>query len=278
MEYEEVFDIVERDVKPFRQRKKPDGSWVLTEPVREKYWQFEATRPAMLEAIGSLDSVIAMAQVSSTVMPVVVSSRQVFDQKVVVFASSDKALLVLLSSGIHYWWTVFRSGTMKTDLSYSPTDVLQTLPFPEMTSEMRRVGQRLDGFRRDVMLGRQAGLTKTYNMVHDPGCSDADIVELREIHRAIDEAVCRAYGWDDLIPELDHGHHAAGRETRYTVGPAVQRELIDRLLELNHERYDAEKARSLHDKKGKRSAQKPVSRTASSDPLTCGVLWLWGRP
>ncbi|WP_309237035.1 DNA methyltransferase [Actinomadura sp. BRA 177] len=252
MEYEEVFDIVERDVKPFRQRKKPDGSWVLTEPVREKYWQFEATRPAMLEAIGSLDSVIAMAQVSSTVMPVVVSSRQVFDQKVVVFASSDKALLVLLSSGIHYWWTVFRSGTMKTDLSYSPTDVLQTLPFPEMTSEMRRVGQRLDGFRRDVMLGRQAGLTKTYNMVHDPGCSDADIVELREIHRAIDEAVCRAYGWDDLIPELDHGHHAAGRETRYTVGPAVQRELIDRLLELNHERYDAEKAAGLHDKKGKK--------------------------
>ncbi len=92
------------------------------------------------------------------------------------------------------------------------------------------------------MLARQAGLTKTYNMVNDPGCRDADIVELRKIHRAIDEAVCRTYRWDDLIPQLDHGHHTVRRETRYTVGPAVQRELVDRLLELNHERYAAEVA------------------------------------
>jgi hypothetical protein len=103
------------------------------------------------------------------------------------------------------------------------------------------------------MLARWAGLTKTYNMVHDPGCDDADIVELREIHREIDEAVCRAYGWDELVPQLDHGHHPVGREKRYTVGPAVQRELVDRLLELNHERYAAEVAAGLHERKAKRS-------------------------
>jgi hypothetical protein len=141
---------------------------------------------------------------------------------------------------------------MKTDINYSPSDVFETLPLPEMTQEMRRLGDRLDRFRRDVMLARQAGLTKTYNLVHDPECSDADIVELREIHKAIDEAVCRTYGWDDLLPQLDHGHYPVGRETRYTVGPAVQRELVDRLLELNHERYAAEVAAGLHDKKGKK--------------------------
>ncbi|MBE3014825.1 hypothetical protein IL992_37475 [Microbispora sp. NEAU-D428] len=43
------------------------------------------------------------------------------------------------------------------------------------------------------------------------------MVELRRIHKAIDEAVCRAYGWEDLIDELGHGHHPVGRETRYTV-------------------------------------------------------------
>src|SRR5690606_37253924 len=127
-------------------------------------------------------------------------------------------------------------------------DVFETLPLPEMTSEMRELGERLDRFRRDVMLSRQAGLTKTYNLVHDPDCSDADIAELREIHKAIDEAVCRAYGWDDLIPHLDHGHHNIGRETRYTVGHVMWRELVDRLLELNHERYEAEVAAGLHDK------------------------------
>jgi hypothetical protein len=75
---------------------------------------------------------------------------------------------------------------------------------------------------------------------------------LREIHKAVDEAVCRAYGWDDLIPQLGHGYYSVGRGTRYTVGPAVQRELVDRLLELNHERYAAEVAAGLHDKKGKK--------------------------
>lgn len=263
LKYKDVFDIVEREVKPFRFRKKADGTYVLTKPLRDKYWQFEATRPAMMKAIGSLDSVIVMAQVSSTVMPVIVPSNHVFDQKVVVFASDDRAFLALLSGNVHYWWTVARSGTMKADLSYSPTDVLQTMPLPKMTHEMQELGDRLDHFRRDVMLARQAGLTKTYNLVHDPDCSDADIVELREIHKATDEAVCRAYGWDDLVPQLDHGHHPVGREKRYTVCPAVQRELVDRLLELNHERYEAEEAAGPHAKK---KDNKPP-RTSEQDGL-----------
>lgn len=106
------------------------------------------------------------------------------------------------------------------------------------------------------MLSRQAGLTSTYNLVFDPGCHDEDIVELRRIHRDIDEAVCRAYGWDDLVElGLDHGFHKAGAYTRYTVGPAVQREILDRLLELNHQRYAEEKAKGLHDKKSGRKAK-----------------------
>ena len=93
------------------------------------------------------------------------------------------------------------------------------------------------------MLSRQAGLTATYNMVHDPACADSDIAELRNIHRRIDEAVCRAYGWSDLVDAgLDHGFHETRQGVRYTVGPVVGQEILDRLLELNHERYAAEQA------------------------------------
>jgi hypothetical protein len=97
---------------------------------------------------------------------------------------------------------------------------------------------------------RQAGLTATYNLVHDPTCTDADIGELRRIHVAIDHAVMRAYGWDDLA--LDHGFHETRQGVRYTVGPVVRQEILDRLLELNHERYAAEVAAGLHDKKGRK--------------------------
>jgi len=69
--------------------------------------------------------------------------------------------------------------------------------------------------------------------------------------------VVRAYGWDDLLTAgLDHGFHDTRQGPRYTIGPVVRQEILDRLLELNHERYAAEVKAGLHDKRSrKRSAQ-----------------------
>ena len=189
-------------------------------------------------------------------MPVLVSTGQVFSHKIVAFSTDDTAMLALLSSGPHYWWAMRYSATMKADLSYSPSDVFLTFPLPKLTTEMRHLGDRLDTYRRSVMLARQTGLTKTYNLVFDPTVHDEDIAELRRIHKAIDEATVRAYGWDDLLDKLDHGFHPAGRDLRYTIGPWAQREILDRLLELNHERYKDEVAKGLHDKKKPHGAPK----------------------
>jgi len=102
------------------------------------------------------------------------------------------------------------------------------------------------------MLVRNAGLTATYNLVHDQGCTDADIAGLRKIHQGIDEAVVRAYGWDDLLATgLDHDFHETRQGARYTIGAAVRQEILDRLLELNHERYAAEVAAGLHAGRGR---------------------------
>ena len=104
------------------------------------------------------------------------------------------------------------------------------------------------------MLARQAGLTKTYNLVFDPAVHDEDIAELRRIHEAIDEATVTAYGWDDLStarPRLPPRRPRPALHDR----PGAQREILDRLLELNHERYAEEVAKGLHDKKKARTAQ-----------------------
>ena len=47
-----------------------------------------------------------------------------------------------------------------------------------------------------------------------------------------------AYGWDDV--PLDHGFHTYRQMERWTVSPAARVEILDRLLELNHERARAE--------------------------------------
>lgn len=232
---------------------KPDRDLNNRKVYRDYWWQYGEKRPAMVNAILRLERVIVITLHAKTVMPVLVSRAQVFSHGLAVFAADQTAMLAFLSSAPHYWWAVSRASSMKTDLRYTPSDVFETLPLPGLTQQMRELGDRLDTYRRNVMLSRQAGLTKTYNLVHDPACIDTDIVELRAIHAAIDEATVRAYGWDDLLDQLDHGFHPAGRETRYTIGPAAQREILDRLLELNQQRYAEEVAQDLHDKrKGER--------------------------
>ncbi|MEU6206193.1 type IIL restriction-modification enzyme MmeI, partial [Micromonospora musae] len=241
--YPDCYDQVRRLVKPERDKNN-------RKPRRERWWQFAERAPAVYQAIAGLGRVVVITRVSKTVIPVLVPTGQVISEAVVVFATDDPALLALLSSAPHYWWAVGRASSMKADLRYTPSDVFETFALPELTPELRVLGDRLDTYRRNVMLSRQAGLTATYNLVFDPGCNDDDIVELRRIHRDIDEATCRAYGWDDLVVQgLDHGFHSAGAYTRYTIGLAAQREILDRLLELNHQRYTKEKSQGLHDKK-----------------------------
>jgi hypothetical protein len=110
------------------------------------------------------------------------------------------------------------------------------------------IGRRYHEHRQAIMRARNEGLTKTYNRFHATADVSADIVELRRLHVEMDLAVLRAYGWDDLA--LDHGFHDTKQGLRYTVSPDVRQELLDRLLELNHQRYAEEVAAGLHQKKG----------------------------
>lgn len=160
-------------------------------------------------------------------------------------------------------WAWKYSTTLKTDLQYTPSKVYETFPQPEPTPRMDRIGEELHRFRRGVMLGRQFGLTKLYNLVHDESVSDPEVRKLREIHAEVDESVAEAYGWTGL--DLGHGFDETAQGRRFTLAPAVQVEVLDRLLELNHQRYAEEVANGLH-AKGK---PKHVTRlsSASSDPL-----------
>jgi len=179
----------------------------LVKPEREKrnrashrryWWRYADYRRGLEAAISDLGRVIVITRVSKVVMPVMVPTGQVVGDSIVVFATDDTAMLAVLSSAPHYWWAISRASSLRTDLRYTPSDVFETFPLPELAPEIRALGDRLDRFRREVMLARQAGLTRTYNLVHDPRCTDADIEELREIHRQVDYAVAHAYGWDDL--------------------------------------------------------------------------------
>jgi hypothetical protein len=67
----------------------------------------------------------------------------------------------------------------------------------------------------------------------------------------MDLAVRDAYGWGDLA--LEHGFHQTKQGLRYTISEAARREVLDRLLLLNHQRYAEEVAQGLHDKGAKKA-------------------------
>ena len=94
------------------------------------------------------------------------------------------------------------------------------------------------------------------NRFHDPKEASADIQKLRQLHVEMDQAVAAAYGWTDL--DLGHGFHQAKQGLRYTISEAARREVLARLLNLNHERYAEEIAKGLHEKKAKKTGRNKV--------------------
>jgi hypothetical protein len=235
-EYPDCIEIAERLVKPFRAGNKDKQR-------REIWWRFTRPTTELYKAIGGQERALAIAQTSNTVMPVRVPAKQVFDQTCIVFTRNDFGSLATLSSGIHSTWVMRYTTAMRTDIRYLPSNVFLTLPQPQLTPDLEALGRQLDETRRELMLSRAWGLTKTYNRVHNPDNHEPEIVELRDIHVAIDEAVMRAYRWEDHGYEpldLKIGHHPTKTGIRWTVSKEARFELLDRLLEENHRRYAIE--------------------------------------
>jgi hypothetical protein len=112
------------------------------------------------------------------------------------------------------------------------------------------------------MISRHEGLTKTYNRFHNPKENAEDIQRLRELHVEMDCAVAAAYGWTDL--DLGHGFHETQQGMRFTIGGESRREVLDRLLKLNRERYEEEVRQGLHDKKKAKQSKARRDRRSSA--------------
>jgi hypothetical protein len=118
------------------------------------------------------------------------------------------------------------------------------------------------------MLSHDEGITQTYNRMNDAGESDPEIKRLRELHIEMDQAVLAAYRWTDL--DLSHGFHETKQGIRFTISESARREVLARLLKLNHERYAEEVAQGLHDKKKVGRSGKHSSKRRSSPPQESG--------
>lgn len=222
---------------------KPEREKNHRKVYRDYWWQYAEKRPALRKAISALKEVLVLTRVSKVIVPVKIKTGIVLSDALVIFASNSYADQAVLSSSMHQYWAISRGSSLETRLRYTPSDVFETFPRPQNTDALAAIGKTLDEERREIMLRRQLGLTKLYNLVNDPDISDsfdADVARLREIHRHLDETVMAAYGWSDV--RLNHGFYEYRKMIRWTVCPEARIEILDRLLEENHRHAKLEAA------------------------------------
>jgi len=267
-QYDLPWRWIEKRVYPERLEKSKEKSY---RNIMSMWWLHWNGRPGLYHAIGHDHSferhpegwspirrqfgrILAITRVSKTLAFSFVGVNSIFSEQVVVFSSDRGWVFALLQSNLHAAFTWQHASRLKNDLRYSPTDTFEPFPFPNVSDDERldvldNLGDRFHSARADVMRRDRVGLTKLYNRFHDPAEHDARIEELRELHREMDLAVARAYGWDDL--DLGHGFHEVpylpeNDRVRFTISETARVEVLRRLSELNRQRYEEEVAQGLH--------------------------------
>ena len=156
----------------------------------------------------------------------------------------------------------------------------------QQEQKLETIGEAYREYRRYLMLGMQLGLTKTYNLFHSNAITYQNInykdklltsfqkhlesvknysgttaytisfdeaarsiLKIRELHVQMDEAVLEAYGWTDIALRHDFyevDYLPENDRVRYTIHPDARKEILKRLLELNHQYFEEEAKQGLH--------------------------------
>lgn len=290
-DYPDCLEIVERLVKPERTRIDEHGKFALRSPLPQRWWHYADKRPALYRTIAPFERVMYIARVSRFLLVSTYATNLVLSEQVIAITQDDYCSLAILVSIFHDFWSWKNSSTMRSaGIRYSPSEAFETFPFPpsfepnrdlggsvspcdsSLRDQLESLGTRLDSDRREIMLKLDIGLTKLYNLYHDPElsvaavmkeakCPEADavwavekITALRSLHKTIDETVRDAYGWHDI--PLQHGFHELeflpeNDRVRYTISTPARKAILSELLKLNHARHAEEVAAGLVDENGK---------------------------
>jgi methylase of polypeptide subunit release factors len=312
------FSIIEERVKPDRIISTDKG-------YREKWWQYGRRAVDLYKAIAELQRYLVVPLTTKYLSFSFTSERLVISHSAGAVAFDDYKNFSLISNSFHEQWAWLLSSTMGGNtLRYTPSSALSTFPFPKKLTQnqehqLETIGEAYHEHRRQLMLGMQLGLTKTYNQFHNDELRITNqewqrilgllnegeklenldlksfkfnkeslnlikhflkgepnitleqavqgILKLRELHVQMDEAVLDAYGWNDI--QLRHDFYEVdylpeNDRIRFTIHPDARKEVLRRLLELNHKIHEEEVKAGLWDKK-KTTAKKKKSKSSSSE-------------
>lgn len=257
--YGEAYERVEKLVKPVR----ASDNRAL---YRERWWQYAEPRRKLTENLRHIKYCFVAARTTKHLNFLAASTNYIYTSQTYILTSDRWDLYSIVQSTIHEAWARKYSGSLGATLNYSPTDCFETFSFLEeiwqkINPTLAAIGENYHEYRSALMLHLWLGLTDIYNLFHNRDLAPAivakvsgkpeeaeagyqGILELRKLHRELDEAVLAAYGWTDL--NLGHDFYEVetlpeNDRVRYTISPSARKEVLKRLLALNHQRAEEEK-------------------------------------
>lgn len=215
MRYEKPFQHVEQYVKPTRENNR-------IKRVREKWWIHREPSADMRRAISNLSRFIATSSVAKYRIFVWLSKPALPDNALYIFARDDDYFFGVLHSKLHEVWSLRMGTSLEDRPRYTPTTTFETFPFPWSPGdedESHPAHAAISAAAAQLHEERQAWLnppgmsakdlkdrtlTNLYNALQVWRGRDNMRVKpaagefaprLDALHRALDEAVCDAYGW-----------------------------------------------------------------------------------
>ena len=229
---------------------------------RERWWQYAEKASGLYKRIKDKNHCFAVARTTKHLSFSSIPTDIVVSDSIYVFTTDRWDLYSVIQSTIHEVWARKYSGALKQDLRYSPSKCFVTFPFPEglwisVNSNLTIFGEHYHEHRRALMLRLWLGLTDIYNLFHSKEVSgEQRAASCESLSPLADNRSPLALNHDfhevETLPENDR--------VRYTISPDARKELLKRLLALNHQRAEEEaskkpvKAVKAGKTKGKKSA------------------------
>ncbi|ANV86319.1 DNA methyltransferase [Picosynechococcus sp. PCC 7117] len=236
---------------------KPERETNNDPKLRREWWKYRRANSSIRFGIKEISRYIATTRTSKHRVFQFLESSIMAESGVVMIFLDDAYWLGILSSQLHINWSIKAGGWMGAgnDPVYNHARCFYTFPFPdpseELKQEIRELGERLDSHRKQVQAAHpEITITAMYNclekMRSGEPFTDGDrefnnkalITTLKQIHDDLDQAVFRAYGWDDLIPLWQQTQTDPNNtETK----EQLEQSILQRLVDLNAERAEEER-------------------------------------
>ena len=195
----DLLKIVKTRVYPVRKNNRRQAR-------RVRWWQYAETSRGLYNAIKGLRRVLAISRVGQHAAFTFLPGNIVYADRLIIFPFDTYSAFCTLQSRVHEIWARTFGSTLKDDLTYTPSDCFETFPFPIdwwHRSDLESVGKEYSEFRSSLMVQKNQGLTKVYNLFNNPYNDDHEILCLRELHEKMDRAVLDAFGWTDLSTDCE---------------------------------------------------------------------------